>query len=116
MVNIDNIDYHPKSFEANELEKIWLQLSGNYDYHCDNHTKTIYYDYYYLSFAFNGGRNICVINYFNNTIKICALNNADYILKLNYLTYVSPETIESQFKSWLLLLWIVFIVTRIVYY
>jgi hypothetical protein len=22
MVNIDNIDYHPKSFEANELEKI----------------------------------------------------------------------------------------------
>ena len=70
-------------------------------YQCNNHKHTIYYDYDRISFAFNDGAYVCIINYFNNTIKICDFKNASFILKLNYLTYISPETISLQFKSWM---------------
>jgi hypothetical protein len=74
---------------------------------CQNHKNYIIYykDLYQFDIHFKNGMFVCAINILYKKITICndLLGKWQPIFKLDYLTYISPDTIDEQFEKWMLL-------------
>ena len=76
-------------------------------FNCTNHKYTVHYynghaAYVYFDFNHQNNNFYIVISYKNNSIKIYKYTGIE-ILSFEKLFYVSPETIDDQFKTWLML-------------